>query len=395
MSMWGSRATTLVNGTVLGPDGRLFDSVRIRRGVIDALGASPSRRDTVIDVEQSVVLPGLINAHDHLELNSFPRLKWREHYANVSEWIADFQPRFGRDPQLAAARPETIADRVWVGALKNLLSGVTTVCHHNPLHRALRRGCPVKVVRKFGLSHSLQIDGARVRSAYSATPATWPWIIHAAEGVDAAARDEIQTLADMGCLASNTVLVHGVALDSPTSEYALDRGASLVWCPTSNHFLFGRTADVRPFADHRRLAIGSDSRLSGAGDLLDEMRGAFATRQVSAESLVRAATVDGARVLRLPDAGRLTVGASADLTVLQRLSADPFETAVSAARVDVRLTMVDGRPLVADPAWAAIFPSRRATTPVRVDGVLRLLAEPIARRTRGLTLQEPGLELAS
>ena len=44
---------------------------------------SAPRRDAaivVVDLDEAVVLPGLINAHDHLELNSFPRLKWRPRY---------------------------------------------------------------------------------------------------------------------------------------------------------------------------------------------------------------------------------------------------------------------------------------------------------------------------
>ena len=52
-------------------------------------------------------------------------------------------------------------------------------------------------------------------------------------------------------------------------------------------------------------ALGTDSRLSGEGDLLDELRAAHATRQVSARSLVFAVTAGAAAILRLPSAGRL------------------------------------------------------------------------------------------
>ena len=66
---------------------------------------APDKGDAVVDLEDSFVFPGLINAHDHLELNSQPRLKWRERYDNASEWFADFQPRFDTDPALAVTRP--------------------------------------------------------------------------------------------------------------------------------------------------------------------------------------------------------------------------------------------------------------------------------------------------
>jgi cytosine/adenosine deaminase-related metal-dependent hydrolase len=392
--MWLGPAITFVNGAVIGPDNRIFDSVRVARGRIDALGSAPQRHDRVVDLDQAVLLPGLINAHDHLELNSFARLKWRPRYTNVRQWIADFQPRFASDPALAAATPDTLSDRVWVGALKNLLSGVTTVCHHNPLHRALRWRYPIKVVKRFGLSHSLDIDGTRVAATYRQTPKQWPWIIHAAEGVDEAASGELRLLSELGCLGSNTVLVHGVALQRAGAEQVLQRGGALVWCPTSNDFLFGRTADVRPFSDCDRLALGSDSRLSGAGDLLDELRGAWATQQLSAESLVKAVTSNAANVLRLADAGRLIPGAPADITVIRRQAADPFESVVAASRRDLHLTMVNGVPLVASTALAATFRHKRDAVPVHVDGMVKLMGRQVVQRASALALPEPGLECA-
>ena len=391
--MWGTQAITFANAAVLAPGGRVFNSVRVRGRRIDRLGVTPSRGDVVVDLDESVVVPGLINAHDHLELNSFARLKWRAQYNNVRAWIADFQPRFQTDPQLAGARPDTLADRVWVGGLKNMLSGVTTVCHHNPLHRPLRSRFPVHVVRRMGMSHSLQIDGNRVAAAYRETPGEWPWIIHAAEGVDQEAEREIETLETMGCLGRNTVLVHGVGINGQT-ELVVASGASLVWCPSSNDFLFGRTAAVERFADCQRLAIGTDSRLSGEGDMLDELRAAYATRQIGAESILRAVTTQAAAILRLEGAGHLEAGAPADLAVFRRVASDPFDTMVSTTRADLRLTMLDGATLVADDRLAAVF---RAThqqyVSARVDGSQRLLAQWIARRVSTLSVPEPGLEV--
>ena len=112
-------------------------------------------------------------------------------------------------------------------------------------------------------------------------------MIHAAEGLDQSAQDEIDTLDRLGCLSSNTVLIHGVALCRAAADRVIEAGAGLVWCPSSNQFLFDQTADVRAFDDADRLALGSDSRLSGDGDLLDELKAAHATRQLSAEGLAR------------------------------------------------------------------------------------------------------------
>lgn len=388
--MFWSRALTFVNATVVGPDS-CARSLRIKNGRIDGIDVAPDRRDTVIDLDGSYVFPGLINAHDHLELNSQPRLKWRARYGNASEWIADFQPRFASDPALAVTRPETLDDRLWVGGLKNLLSGVTTVCHHNPTHPALRKRFPVKVVSRFGYSHSLHVDGDAVAASHRNTPAEWPWMIHAGEGVDAAAESEAGRLEWLGCLTPNAVLIHGVAFGPTASAKVIGAGAGLVWCPSSNHFLFAATADVRAFDDADCLALGSDSRLSGAGDLLDELQVAHATRQLSAEGLARTVLTGAARLMKLADAGAIARGAPADLAIIRPTEPDPFETLVSATRDDVRLVMIDGRPCVGEMDLLEVFDATgEPAMPAMLDDTPRLVAQWIGARVRQMQLQEPG-----
>ena len=393
--MFWSSPITFVNARVLTRDGRLARTMRISGRSVDGIDVAPGKRDVVIDLDGSYVLPGLINAHDHLELNSQPRLKWRDRYDNASEWIADFQPRFDSDPALAVTRSEaTLEDRLWVGGLKNLLAGVTTVGHHNPLHRPLRKRFPIRVVNDFGFSHSLHIDGEAVAASYRRTPSDWPWIIHAAEGVDESAREELNTLDRLGCLSANTVLIHGVAFCRTAAERVIAAGAGLVWCPSSNQFLFAATADVRVFDDADRLALGSDSRLSGEADLLDELKAAHATRQLSAEGLWRTVGSGAAKLLKLSAGGHLAPGVPADLIVMRPLAPCPFDTLVTASRTDVRLTMVDGMPAIGDldlmPAFGA---AGVAAMPARVDGSPRVVAKWIGTRVARMGLQEPGFEV--
>src|SRR5205807_3756514 len=68
-------------------------------------------------------------------------------------------------------------------------------------------------------------------------------LIHVAEGVDEAAEAELGRLEELGCLRRNTVLVHGVALSPRDCERVVASGASLVWCPASNAFLFRRRSE--------------------------------------------------------------------------------------------------------------------------------------------------------
>lgn len=384
----------LVNARVLTADGGVAPTLRMVGGRVASIGDRPTRRDAVVDCAGAVVAPGLVNAHDHLELNSFGRLKWRDRYDNVRDWIADFQPWFATNPARALNRSGTLGDRLFAGGLKNLLSGVTTVAHHNPLYRPLRRPFAVRVVRRYGWSHSLQIDGEGVADSYRRTPAAWPWMIHAAEGVDVAAGLELARLGALGCVGPNTVLVHGVALGPADTRHAVARGAALVWCPSSNRYLFGRTATVAEFAAAHRLAIGSDSRLSADGDLLAELRAAGATGQLDAAALVRAVTSDAARVLRLADTGRLEPGLPADLAIVAGDEGDPREALVSARRTAVKAVLIDGRPLVTDVSLGGLFDvTRTRARAARVDGRSSLLAAPLARRVGRSTVPEPGLEV--
>src|SRR5205823_649124 len=54
--------------------------------------------------------------------------------------------------------------------------------------------------------------GPPVLESFAATPPDQPWIIHLAEGADELAAAELGQLETLGCLAANTVLVHGVGL---------------------------------------------------------------------------------------------------------------------------------------------------------------------------------------
>ncbi|HVU13587.1 MAG TPA: hypothetical protein VHD90_20045, partial [Phototrophicaceae bacterium] len=101
-----------------------------------------------VDLSGYTIFPGLVNAHDHLELNHYPRTKFRERYDNASQWSADVNARLNESP-FKELRAYPLEDRCFIGGLKNLLCGATTVAHHNPPHKYLfRTDFPVRVLRK-------------------------------------------------------------------------------------------------------------------------------------------------------------------------------------------------------------------------------------------------------
>lgn len=389
-----SRPLILINAALLGPEGVFASSLRIERGRITAIDRPPQKNDLVFDLGGSLILPGLINSHDHLELNHFGKVKYREQHTNAAEWIEDTWPRLETDPYLVQCLSYPLADRLVIGGIKNLLAGVTTVCHHNPLYRQLKWGFPVRVVRRYGWTHSFYISGEEVLNSCQRTPAGWPWIIHLAEGTDRQAALELARLDTPGALKSNTVLVHGVGLNEADRDRLVEVGAGLVWCPASNLFLLGQTAEVRSLAQAGLVALGSDSRLTGERDLLDELKVAAETGQVSPARLFRMVTTDAARLLRLNGAGRLAVGGPADLVVLPPPVGDPFESLVGLRRDAVRLVMVGGQPRLGDLALRRIFKGLKVRqVRVKVDGAEKVLAGWISDRLRKAHIREEGLEI--
>src|SRR5205085_8860792 len=108
----------------LGPDRAEKLDIEIRNGKIQSIG-EPRKGREVLDLTGQLILPGLINAHDHLEFNLYPRLG-RGPYPNAGAWSRNVY-RPDESPireQLAISKSTRL---VW-GGLKNLLNGVTTVC---------------------------------------------------------------------------------------------------------------------------------------------------------------------------------------------------------------------------------------------------------------------------
>ncbi|MEO5926367.1 MAG: hypothetical protein ABIR70_21270 [Bryobacteraceae bacterium] len=234
-----------------------------------------------IDLGGLTVFPGHINAHDHLDFALFPRLG-RGTYPNATAWARDiYHPE-----QLPIAEhlrvPKPIRMR-W-GGLRNLLAGVTTVSHHNPYEPVFDDNFPIRVVKNYGWAHSLAFE-EDVRARFDATPEGAPFLIHAAEGTDAASAQELFELDRLGVLTDRTVLIHAVGLDEAGWQLVRARRVSVITCPRSNCFTLGRTAAIPIDIP---TALGTDSAITSEGDFLDELR-ASETKHGCASKILRLA----------------------------------------------------------------------------------------------------------
>lgn len=220
------------------------------------------------DLDGLEILPGLINAHDHLEFALFPRLGQRI-YANATEWARDIYRPSDSPVREHLQVPKHL--RLLWGGLRNLASGVTTVCHHNPYESVFDENFPVHVVKRFGWAHSLAFE-PDIRARFDATPPGAPFLIHAGEGTDAGSAEDIFKLYELGVLTERTVLIHAVGFQEDGWNLIRKTGAGVIWCPRSNLFTLGRTLDRSGLASGIPIALGTDSPLTAEGDLLDEIR---------------------------------------------------------------------------------------------------------------------------
>ncbi len=380
----GAKSKVSLTGArlALGPGESACAEISITNGQISSIGCCahpPARAEgsQILNLDGYVVLPGLVNAHDHLEFGLFPNLG-RGPYSNFEQWAKDIHHN---DCELIERQREIPREvRLWWGAIRNLLCGVTTVCHHNVLNPVFSADdFPVRVLNKFGWAHSMAMD-RDLGAKFQATPKKIPFILHAAEGLDEKSCDEIFELDRIQVLDGRTVVVHGLGLKSDAISLLNLRGATLVWCPTSNRFLFGQTHSWASLARVNKLALGSDSPLTAAGDLLDEVHYVHSEAGVDAEELYRLTITQPATIFGFEDGrGTIRPGAAADLIAVRDTGASPAQTLAQISSGDVELVVVAGRIQLASEVLLRRLPHELTSglKPLEVDGLVRWIRAPL------------------
>ena len=335
--------------------------------------------DDDVDLQGFMVFPGLINAHDHLEFALFPRLG-KGGYKNFMQWANDIHG-FAANQIIEHRRiPRDV--RLWWGGIRNLLCGVTTVCHHNPYEaEVFSDKFVIRVLRDYGWAHSLPLDPEAAQKK-SETPEGQPFFIHLAEGTDEESAKEIVELYRAGALDEDTVIIHGLGLETKGKELLRLSGASLIWCPSSNMFLFGKTLSSAQIREFPKIAIGSDSPLTAKGDLLDEIGCANRLLTSSAADIYKYVTRQPANLLHLPNGeGNLRIGGLADLLAVRDTALTPAETLVSLSHRDVELVLLGGCVQLGSAEIMRRLPASAVVglQPLTVNGIVRWIRAPVER----------------
>ena len=129
----------------------------------------------------------------------------------------------------------------------------------------------------------------------------------------------IQYAHELGLLGDNTLAVHCVHCNEQEAELLAMTGTTVCLCPRSNTAIgVGGTAPVELFMDKKvPLCIGTDSLASNSDlNLWNEARALRDAYQLPAQTLLRLMTVNAAYALRRPELGRLAPGCRAAWAVL-------------------------------------------------------------------------------
>ena len=360
MKEWGISTTT-----ILTPEDQLKgSSLEIKDNRIERISREKIRTPVHVKIENGVLVPGLINAHDHLLGTYFPKVG-NGPYENWLPWDNDLKSA----PLYQERQQIDNRDLYLLGAYRNLVSAVTTVSDHIPhfVNEPFLDILPTRAIREYALAHSIASfalawgDGIDVEYK-KALKQGIPFITHIAEGFDDETKEDLKTLDKKGGLGDHSVLVHGIAFDEEDIKLIKKRGASVVWCADSNMFMFNRTANVGKMLELGvNVCIGTDSPMSGGLNILYEMKYDKALfiktykKELHDDQILRMVTVNPAKAFWLKKTGMIKAGYVADLAVFAHRGKSPYESVVSAQLRDVLLVVINGKPVYGSAEYAHLF----------------------------------------
>ncbi len=377
--------------------------------------------DQVTDLGESIVLPGLINAHCHLDYTdmagmiSAPKLfsDWiKAMLALKAQWsYTEYSQSWLNGAQmLLRTGTTTVAD---IEAVPELLPDVWSatplrVCSLLELTGVKNRRLPVEIVaeaaRKIesltsercfaGLSpHALYSTSPELvkRSAEIARGNNWLLSTHVAESAEESEMFEhrrgamfnwlktqrdvsdcgispVAQLEKLGVLSEAFLAVHANYISQSDAALLGQRKCSVVHCPRSHEYFRHKKFPHQMLRDAGvNICLGTDSLASVKKtkkeiglNMFSEMQSFVkANPDVSHESVLQMATLNGARALGMQkQIGELTPNAFADLIAL------PFSGKISEAheavlqhRGEVSASMIDGKWVVSVQRTGAIFRS--------------------------------------
>jgi 5-methylthioadenosine/S-adenosylhomocysteine deaminase len=316
---------------------------------------------TLIRVSNAYIVPGLIDAHNHVAYNVFPKWVPPKLYNNRYQWQGSASYKAFKAPY-NDLKATVYCEMVKYGEVKALVSGITTIQGTSP-----NRSCFKTLVRNIENQNELGLPGNHIRTnILSITDfegsvnwnETKSFVVHVGEGTDETSRAEFDALRQKGLLHANTAIIHGTGFGAAEFAAMASVGAKLIWSPQSNLVLYGKTTDIKA-ARHAgvKVSLGVDWNPSGSDSIFDELRVAEVVNAEEFDEAIpesdwlKMVTMHPAEALGVGDRiGRIAVGLKADLLVLLRRDDDPNRSLLKNQVQDVQWVMIGGEPLYGNEA---------------------------------------------
>lgn len=287
--------------------------IQVNDGLIQALGDDLHSfkilpGEIQLELNDSLMFPGLINSHDHLDFNLFPQTG-NLIYTNYTEWARDINKhnKVGIDVVLKIPRPL----RTQYGVYKNLLNGFTTVVNHG--EHLIIKDSPINVFQDSYSLHSIHFENNWKYQLNRLFKKKGAFVIHVGEGTDKASCKEIDKLTKWNLFKRKLIAVHGVAMN----ETQAAQFHAVVWCPASNIFLLNCTAPVAQLKKYTNIIFGTDSTLTAPWNIWEQLRQARKTNMLNDRELFDSLTTTPAAVWEL-NSGSLAENKSADLVIAKK-----------------------------------------------------------------------------
>lgn len=344
-----------------------------------------NEKAATVSLKGKKIYPGFINSHDHLLASYLPKVGGTEKhqswlsYDNLYKSSGVFAERQQVDPELL----------YYLGAYKNLFAGATTVFDHIPHHvqNPFRGILPIKLISDYALAHSvgnysLGWGEGPALEYRMAEHAGLPFVTHLAEGVDDDSKHSLRLLEKMDALGEHSVLVHCLPFGQREVEKILEKGASVVWCPTSNLHIFGKTTNIKLFLDMGvNVCLGTDYSPSGSVHLLEELKTAKSIyfglygEELEESTLLKMVTENPRKAFRLGNPNALMPGLSADLLIINddKNAKEINVSDLSWKHID--LVVIDGYPIYGSSEYKSLFLHfGLETEEFSIDGKTKLVA---------------------
>lgn len=328
----------LCNLNIIGNGKERLQNIQVTKGKITAVADSEKSLEsfsdeTRINFENVIAFPGLINSHDHLDFNLFPKTANRI-YNNYTEWGKDIHVQNKEMINAILKIPQYL--RVQWGLYKNILNGITTVVNHGEKLSISEN--LITVLQNNYCLHSIHFEKKWKLKLNRLFAKNQPFVIHVGEGTDDASGTEIDVLIKWNLFKRKIIGVHCVAMN----EEQATTFEALVWCPASNDFLLNCTAAIDELKTKTSILFGTDSTLTASWNLWEQLRFARYTMLMTDAELFDSLTQTGAAIWKQNSIASIAVNKQADIIVANTNNKSDFDAFYSLNPEDIQLVMHKG-----------------------------------------------------